>query len=72
MGFRGMQIAESAKEIRSALFAFEKDISELDKKIKLIGGHMKNATNAVDEVDKNIGKIEEKLRLVTSQAKNEE
>ncbi len=72
MGFRGMQIEESVKEIRSALSAFIKDMADVDAKVKLAGKHMKDAVKAEEDAEKSIGKIGDKLRSVVSHTQNEE
>src|SRR3989344_3751139 len=72
MGFRGMQIEESAKEIRAALSSFIKDMSDLDMKLKLAGKHMKDAVKAEEDAEKTISKIGDKLRSVVSQTGEEE
>ncbi len=68
LGFKGLQIEKSAKEIIQNLSRLQNDLQKFAEDFEIIGRHLTNAKNKYDESARKLDMLDDKLKLVTSQA----
>jgi DNA recombination protein RmuC len=72
LGFKGLQIEKSAKEIIQNLSRLQNDLAKFSEDFEVVGRHLTNAKNKYDESTRKLDMLDDKLKLVTSQALPEE
>jgi DNA recombination protein RmuC len=68
LGFKGLQIEKSAKEIIQNLAQLQNDLKRFADEFETVGKHLTNAKNKYDESARKLDMLDDKLKLVTSQA----
>ncbi|MGD0338728.1 MAG: DNA recombination protein RmuC [Bacteroidota bacterium] len=68
LGFKGLQIEKSAKEIIQNLSRLQNDLQRFAEDFETVGRHLTNAKNKYDESARKLDMLDDKLKLVTSQA----
>lgn len=64
-GLRGMQIEESAKEIRKNVEALGKHLMAYEEYFKKLGGHLGTAINTYNLASKELGKVDKDVTRIT-------
>jgi DNA recombination protein RmuC len=64
MGFRGMQISESAKHIASLLDGMHGDMEKFRKEFETATKHVRNAGQKMDDAGKHLDKVDSKLASI--------
>ena len=64
-GLRGMQIEESAKEIRKNVEALGKHLTAYDEYFKKLGGHLGTTVNTYNLASKELGKVDKDVMRIT-------
>jgi DNA recombination protein RmuC len=72
LGFKGLQIEKSAKEIIQNLSRLQNDLQKFAEDFETVGKHLTNAKNKYDESSRKLEMLDDKLKLVTSQTLPEE
>ncbi|HWP81599.1 MAG TPA: DNA recombination protein RmuC [Bacteroidota bacterium] len=66
LGFKGLQIEKSAKEIRNALARLDTELKKFGDVFATLGVHITNAKNSYDKADKQLSSFADKLMVIQS------
>jgi DNA recombination protein RmuC len=66
MGFKGLQIEKSAKEIFQSLERLGSDLQKFSETFDTLGSQLNNAKNNFDKADKQLNNLSEKFRTIQS------
>jgi DNA recombination protein RmuC len=66
MGFKGLQIEKSAKEIFQSLERLGSDLVKFSETFETLGNQLSNAKNNFDKADKQLNNLTEKFRTIQS------
>ncbi len=66
LGFKGLQIERSAKEISQSLSRLHAELQKFTDVFETLGTHLNNAKNKFDEADKKLSAFSERLKNVQS------
>jgi DNA anti-recombination protein RmuC len=66
MGFKGLQIEKSAKEIFQSLERLGSELGKFSETFETLGTQLSNAKNNFDKADKQLNNLTEKFRTIQS------
>ena len=66
MGFKGLQIEKSAKEIFQSLERLGSELGKFSETFETLGGQLNNAKNNFDKADKQLNNLTEKFKTIQS------
>lgn len=71
LGFKGLQIERSAKEISQSLSRLNSELQKFTDVFETLGTHLNNAKNKFDEADKKLSTFSDRLKNVQSLPAND-
>jgi DNA anti-recombination protein RmuC len=66
LGFKGLQIEKSAKEILQSMERFGSELRKFTDIFETLGSQLNNAKNNYDKADKQLSTMTEKFRTIQS------